>query len=90
MKYVINSCYGGFGISDECTKKLGLRNRWSYDRTDEHFIQIVEEDPKFASGPYSILKVVEIPDNATDWELLEYNGDEEIIAVIDGKIVHIH
>lgn len=89
MKYVINKCFGGFGASEECVKKLGLSDRWSASRTDERLIKMVEEDSKSASGPYSHLAVVEIPDNATDWELTEYDGLEGIIAVIDGKIVHI-
>ena len=89
MKYVINRCWGGFGISDECVKKLGLSDRWSVDRTDERLIKMVEEDSASASGHFARLVVVEIPDEATDWELTDYDGVEEIIAVIDGKIVHL-
>lgn len=89
MKYVINRCFGGFGISEECVKKLGLRDRWSVDRTDERLIKMVEEDSRAVSGPYSKLAVVEIPEEATDWELTEYDGVEDIIAVVDGKIIHI-
>lgn len=89
MKYVINRCYGGFGISEEGMKKLGLRDRWSVSRTDERLIKMVEEDSRAVSGRYSKLAVVEIPEEATDWELTEYDGYEEIIAVVDGKLVHI-
>ncbi len=93
MKYVINNCWGGFSISEECAKELGMPNRYYYDdddlRADERLIKMVEEDSESVSGPHAKLEVVEIPDNATDWELTEYDGLEEIIAVIDGKIVHL-
>jgi len=90
MKIVINDCYGGFGLSDIAVKALGLRNSRSYiDRTDERLIALVEACSDTASGPYAELKVVEIPDSATDWELEEYDGLESILAVVDGKIVHI-
>jgi hypothetical protein len=30
--------------------------------------------------------VVEIPNEATDYEILEYDGLEEVVCVIDGKL----
>lgn len=50
---------------------------------------MVERDAEAASGRCAVLMVVEIPDNATDWELDEYDGLESIIYVADGKIHHI-
>ena len=40
------------------------------------------------SGDYAKLKVVEIPDNFTDYEINDYDGVETLIYVIDGKIYH--
>lgn len=34
------------------------------------------------------LEVVEIPEEATDWEIDEYDGQESITYVVDGKIYH--
>lgn len=88
MKIVVNKCFGGFGLSDECEKALGV-DAWDVDRTDPRLIEMVEKDAKWAGDRFSALKVVEIPDSATDWELDEYDGSESIIAVVDGKIIHL-
>ena len=92
MKIVINRCFGGFGISESCARALGVDEDFFDEddlRTNEQFIAMVEEDSDFASDDDAELEVVEIPDNATDWELTEYDGMEEIICVVDGKIHHI-
>lgn len=91
MKIVINRCFGGFGLSDACEKALGLGDDYDCDdiRTDERLIALVEKDSAFASYEYAKLVVVEIPDNATDYEINEYDGLESVIAVVDGKIVHL-
>lgn len=92
MKIVINRCFGGFGISESCARALGV-DEYFYNenelRTNERFIAMVEEDSDFASGKAAELEVVEIPDNATDWDLTEYDGAEGIIYVVDGKIYYI-
>jgi hypothetical protein len=96
MKVVINRCFGGFSVSKEIYEMMGLEwDGYGYafddDRTNEKLIECIEkigtekssEEYRFAS-----LEVVEIPDNATDWEISNYDGVEEVIAVIDGKLVH--
>ena len=45
---------------------------------------------KIVSGLCARLKVVEIPDEATDWKIDEYDGSESLIYVVDGKIQHIY
>ena len=92
MKIVINSCFGGFGLSDFAVETLGLEDRHSsIDRTDPELIYIIEKfGSEACSGYCAELEVVEIPDNATDWELDEYDGSESIICVVDGKIHHIY
>ena len=75
-------------------------------RTDPVLIDLVEKEmdanprktgfplfneyKKTVSGLCARLKVVEIPDEATDWEIDEYDGSESIICVVDGKIRHIY
>jgi len=92
MKIVINSCFGGFGLSEFAVKALGLEDKYSsIDRTDPALIYIIEKfGSKACSGYCAKLEVAEIPDNATDWELDEYDGSESITYVVDGKIHHIH
>ena len=95
MKIVINDCCGGFSLSTRAVKmlnELGKTDCLGIDRTDTDLIVLVEKKgTEFASGRYAKLKVVEIPDEATDWEIDEHdNGYEEIIAVVNGKIKHFY
>lgn len=46
-------------------------------RDDTYLVQVVEELGAGASGRFSELKVVEIPDDV-DWEIVEYDGMEHI------------
>ena len=82
MKVVINACYGGFGLSEEAYKFLGLKwDKYGYDfcddRTNPKLVECVEKLGKKANGQSAELKVVEIPDGI-DWELDEYDGIEHI------------
>lgn len=91
MKFILNKCFGGFMVSDIAAKALGLRDGWEaddLDRNDPDLVKVVETLGKDASGKWAALCVVEIPDNATDWELDEYDGAESITYVVDGKIYH--
>lgn len=86
MKFVINACYGGFGINSKwCAKncKEGCREDC---RKCEKLIRAVEEREEVVSNYFSQLTVVEIPDEATDYEILEYDGCESLLYVLDGKI----
>ena len=51
---------------------------------DERLVEWVKQYPE--DNPS--LKVYVIPDDATDWEINEYDGMESLILVINGKIVH--
>lgn len=86
MKYVINKAWGGFHLPTEYCDlcECGRYDYGEEERTDPTLIKIVEEG---CDNPD--LMVVEIPDNATDWELQEYDGWESIICVVDGKIRHL-
>lgn len=80
---VINTCYGGFGISDRAEREYkvlaGITNPdWShYDiaRDDPYFVKIVRDLGMAANGPYANLKVVEVPADV-DWTIEEYDGNE--------------
>ena len=90
MKIVINSSFGGFSVSESARQFLRLESVYSeIERTDPLLVGLVEADARRASGLCARLKVVEIPDTATDWELDNYDGLESIIYVVDGKIHHL-
>ena len=87
MKIVINTCYGGFSLSKEAYKFLGLEwdgygYKYSNDdlRTDPKLIECIETLGYQASGRFADLKVVEIPDDV-EWEIDNYDGIETIHEV---------
>ncbi|MCU0289421.1 MAG: hypothetical protein MUF15_23865 [Acidobacteria bacterium] len=81
MKIVINSCFGGFGLSSLAIKKycelIGKNKVDIYDipRDDKNLIKIVEELGAKASGKSSNLRIVNIPDDV-EWEIEEHDGIE--------------
>lgn len=89
MKIVINDCYGGFGLSEEAMDMLEINDDYSIDRTNPVLIDVVEELGGRASGYCANLVTVEIPDEATDYYISEYDGMETVIYVVDGKIHYI-
>ena len=83
MKMVINANYGGFGLD-----VAEQYEDWVYDlesdRTNAELIEFVETHPDECGD----LAIINIPKEATDWEMDECDGWESIIYVLNGKIVH--
>ena len=83
QKIVINDYYGGFGLSDAARKRYveikggDLPRYEDPERDDPVLIQVVEELGDAASGRYSSLKIVEIPDDIK-WQIEEYDGMEHV------------
>ena len=87
MKIVINSCWGGFGLSEQAVAryaelKVGkLPKHWyvgDLERNDPLLVQVVEElGEENASGELSKLRIVEIPDDI-EWGIHEYDGMEYV------------
>ena len=87
LELVINACYGGFGLSEEACKMIGLDNRFDeIDRDDYRLVKAVHTLGKKANGFCADLKIVEIPLEATDYFINEYDGAESVIYVVDGKL----
>ena len=88
MKIVINSCHGGFGLSEEAMTEFKTRKGitdpdfWEYDidRDDPILVQLVEEMQTAVDSRYSELKVVDIPDDV-EWTIMEYDGLEWVAEV---------
>lgn len=81
MKIVINSEFGGYGCRVNPLHRDMVHSH-ANDRTNPELVQFVENNP-FLCGD---LKVVTIPDSATDWQVDGYDGCESIIYVVNGKI----
>ena len=87
MKIAINECYGGFGLSKEAEamlpKEINFRDG---DRTDPRLIEVIEKLGYEANGPFAKIAIYDIPDEATDYKIWEYDGVETLIYVVDGKM----
>jgi hypothetical protein len=108
MKLVINSYFGGFGLSDKAIELFFQKKGWylikklmyedsevhynywkdvqdndhywsdrNIDRDDPDLIDLVETLGEEASGEFSTLKVIEIPDDI-EWELYDSSGKESV------------
>ena len=88
MKIVINCCYGGFRLSNALMDEFNAPTPWTeVERTDERLIKFVEDHAELCNSHYTDLRVVEIPDSATDWTIIEDgNGYEYIVYVLGGKL----
>ena len=86
MKFVLNKCFGGFDLSEEAQEILGQAD-YEIRRDDPNLLALIEEKGiQFVQGKYAKLKVVEVPESATDFTLDEYDGWERIIYVVNGKL----
>ena len=91
MLIVLNKCYGGFGLSKQAVEALGLEDGYYGDvgRDDPTLIALIQEHgSEWVSGRCAKLRIVEIPEKATDWEMNEYDGIESITYVVGGKLYH--
>ena len=87
MKIVINSCHGGFSLSEKAQKLFcqysmiewkDWEEDWSYydiERNDQYLVRVIEELGDDANGRFSELKLVNIPDEV-EWQIEEYDGLE--------------
>ena len=88
MKIVINRCYGGYKLNPKFKKKAEQKEVGYEDevkRTDPELIAEIENG-KYENAPFSKLCVVKIPDNHTDYEIIENDGYERLIYVVNGLI----
>lgn len=92
INILINTTYGGYSLSEEAAEATShIANRYDLSRqsyrTNPEVLRIFEEMGSEAfSGYCSEIEMVSIPDEATDWMITEYDGLEEVIYVVDGKI----
>ena len=81
MKVVINTCHGGFSVSEAArqyiSEKIG-RYVGPYPdlkRNDPILVEAVEQLAEKASGGFAELKIIEVPDDVK-WHIEEYDGKE--------------
>jgi len=89
MKVVINVKFGGFSLPKEFCKKYNMNEYDDIERTDERLVKFVMSHKNSVEVSFGRLVAEEIPDNATDYMITEYDGAESIYYVLDGKIYEI-
>jgi hypothetical protein len=83
QQIVINTCAGGFGLSEKAMQRFqelcptDLFD-WEIPRNNPLLIQVVKEYGVSASGEYAELKVVEIPDEVKWYIQTEEYGQEHV------------
>jgi hypothetical protein len=89
MKIVVNTCYGGFGLSEKAEAEFRQAKHLPEDcwlgrlddyRNDLILVAMVEADAESVSGDHAELEIIEIPDDV-DWEIEEYDGIEWVAEV---------
>jgi hypothetical protein len=84
MRVLLNSCYGGFGFSNqfiEILKSHGITSKYDDEelRDNQRVIELAEEFGLVkASGQFAELKIKEIPP-FYEWKIEEYDGNESLI-----------
>jgi hypothetical protein len=85
---VLNTAYGGFSPSDEvkrlyleATKHIPRGKNWYFStdvaRDDPALIQAIRTvGLENAGGPFTKLKIIEIPDDVLEWDIMDYDGVE--------------
>ena len=88
MQIVVNKCFGCFGLSDAALQSLPEGIDWSEhaNRVNPLLIQVVSDLGPGANTRFSELSIFDIPEEATDWAIEDYDGFETILYVLDGKI----
>lgn len=81
IKVAINASYGGFGL-DELDFIKQFASPDFETRSDPRLIEFIEEN---ANSVEDII-LVEMPADATDCMIIEYDGYETLYYVLNGKI----
>ncbi len=80
-KFVVNNCFGGFSISDNAVKDLGLENSFSkISREDVSLISLIEsKGSEYVSGRFSELEIIRVPDDILGDVINVYDGLERFV-----------
>ena len=94
MKVVVNKSFGSFYIGEKYYDMLSesyFTTPFPQCRADSSLIDVVNAfGAKAVGDKFGDLTIVDVPDDATDWEIYEYDGREHIVCVVNGKIKHIY
>lgn len=78
MKVAINTCFGGFGISDEAFEKLLDRKGIAFDKVEPEHKSLISGVTYYAAGHSG-----EDEHYLSDYEFYKDRSDPDLIAVIE-------
>lgn len=90
-KIAYNACWGGFGLSEEASRRLVELDPETYeeldpdwgglpydaDRSEPNLIKVIEDMGDRANGRHANLQIANIPDGIP-WTISEYDGSETV------------
>lgn len=85
MELVVYAIHFGYSVPDEVMEALGIEDQYNGSvevRSSKAFVDYVKNNGSDVYG------IVEIPKEATDWRIFEYDGAESVICVLNGKMVN--
>ena len=85
MKNLLKN-FAGCGIIDFSAWVRPVAFTKNPGQNDFNLISAVETLGKDANGLHANLTVKEIPDEATDYTIIDYDGMESIFYVVNGKL----
>lgn len=90
MKIIVHKGLGNFHYPEKFCRRYHLdRDNWlEYDYDDEYrfhnfLIDWILKNPEDSEG----LRVINIPEEATDWDIIDYGGSETVVYVVNGKLM---
>ena len=83
MKLVVHKGFGGFMLPLELEEEWGIDWDHEIKRNDPRLVDAVKKGLRILDCD---LVVVEIPDEATDYIVEDYDGAEYVIYVLNGKL----
>lgn len=84
MIILANRTWGGYSHTDECAEYFELHSY--YDRTSEDSRTDPEIIDFYHTHDRGDIGFCYVPDDATDWDIMEYDGKEWVVYVHDGKL----
>lgn len=88
MYILLNRDWGGFGFNENFSKKYGIARLLSDSgRADPDIIKaVIEYGIDNVNDSFSKIRLYWIPDDATDYDINNYDGMESIVYVMNGKL----
>ncbi len=87
MKVVLNKCFGGFSLSKEFCDAYPQFKCFCEAQDNQELIKSIEDfGISKAQGDFAEFIIFELPDETTDYYINRYDGYDQLIYVVNGKL----